>query len=170
MVKMPHGTPAARQASNTRLAGLFVALVDVGKAAERDRQIAGADQHEIDALGVRDGRRVVHAALRLDHHADDGAVVRGRVVAREVARRAAARRRPSASPCGGKRAAGDRGGGLLIGFDQRNDDALGAGIERLADRNRAVIGGAHQHRHAIGHEPDRVFEESAGPTARAARR
>ena len=51
-----------------------------------------------------------------------------------------------------------RGGRLRVGLDQRNDDALGAGVERLADRDRAGVRGAHQHRHAVGDEADRVFE------------
>ena len=113
-------------------------------------------------FGPRDRGGVVHAALRLDHHADHGAVVRRRVVAREIARqrphaaaRARAVRRKARGRHGGRR--------LRVGLDQRHDHALGAGIERLADRDRAVIRGAHQHRHAVRDEPDRVFEVAAVP-------
>ena len=58
----------------------------------------------------------------------------------------------------GKARGGDRRGRLLIGLDQRHDDAFGAGIERVADRNCAVLGGADQNGDAIGHESDRMFE------------
>ena len=162
-----HREDAARHAG--RLAGvehglarLLVAVIDVRETAERDRQIAGADQHEVDALRPRDRGGVVHAALRLDHHADHGAVVRRRVVAREIARqgphaaaRARAMRRKARGGHGGRR--------LRVGLDQRHDHALGAGVERLADRDRAVVRGAHQHRHAVRDEPDRVFEVAAVP-------
>ena len=88
-------------------------------------------------LVSRDRGGVVHAALRLDHHADHGAVVRRRVVAREI--RASGRTPPPERvPCGGKRAADNGGGRLRVGLDQRNDHAFGAGIERLADRDRAA--------------------------------
>ena len=88
----------------------------------------------------------------------------GRVVAREVVRQrphAAARARAVRRKARGR----DRGGRLRVGFDQRNDDAFGAGIERLADRDRACIRGAHQHRHAVGDEADRVpLNATVSPT------
>ena len=113
-------------------------------------------------LVSRDRGGVVHAALRLDHHADHGAVVRRRVVAREIARQrphAAARARAVRREARGR----NGGGRLRVGLDQRNDHAFGAGVERLADRDRAGVGGAHQHRHAVRHQPDRVLEIAAVP-------
>ena len=50
-----------------------MARIDVRKAAERDREIASPDQHEIDARRIGDGCRIAHAAHGLDHHTDHGA-------------------------------------------------------------------------------------------------
>ncbi len=143
-------------AASVRVCGL------AGASAQREREITGADQHKIDAGRPRDCGGIVDAARGLDHDTQHRALVGDRAILEKAAGQwtdAATRslsRRWEARRGNRKRSFG----GIL---DQRDDDAFGAGVERLADRGGGVLGHAHQRRRAGGDCADRAFEVRAIP-------
>ena len=121
----------------------------VGRAAERVREVVGADEDEVDALDLRGSRRGSRPRCR------------SRSGSRRRSRRGRWRSLPRAEAVEGgaagagaapalRRVAGELGGGVrrLGGVDQRHEHAGGAAVEGVADRARRRRGHAHERRDA----------------------
>ena len=106
-----------------------------GLQAERQREVRRPDVDAVQAGRRRDLGGSLHAPPRLDHH--QAQPLRG-----------AAQRAEGPHAVGRVAAGGDRAGGLLAVLDHRDDDAGGAEVERVADRERLVARDAHERGHA----------------------
>src|SRR5437773_1827549 len=123
-----------------------VGLVEARLAAERQRQVRGADIDRINTGDRQDRVDVLHGLGRLDHRHDDQVVVG--VVAVVAAR---VDRRPHGTPApvaaGRVLARGNQRLRLGPRVDHRADDAVDARVEDLHDARRIVPGDARQRDH-----------------------
>ena len=123
----------------------------VGRVAEADGEVVGADIDAVEAGDRHDRVHIVHRFGRLDHrHRDNGVVGLRRIVGAAVEQAArgtetaVARRRVAAGA--------DEAFALPGGVDHRADDAVGAGVEQFHDRRRVVPRNPRQRRRRIsGH-------------------
>ncbi len=142
-------------------AGNLVPRVEIREGAERQREVARADEDHVDAFDRGDLAGVLHAALGLDHDDGHDAALAGLDVVDEVPEGPDA----AAGARAVRRIAGRLHGlaRLLGGLDQRHDHAFGAGIERLPDRHRRVLGDAHEDGDVRGHDADGLLHRLALP-------
>ena len=75
------GFPARREHFK---ACVFVAIIDFGETAQRNRQIAGSDKNKIDARRARDGFGLLHALRGFDHDGNDRPLHRRLIISREI--------------------------------------------------------------------------------------
>ena len=132
----------------------------------REREVAGADEHHVDALDLGDLPRVAHAPRRLDHqdHHDRRARTPRR---RPRSRRAAGRRRRSAARAAGSgpRARPSAPAFAVSTSGTITPSAPASSASPMA--SGAVLGHAHHHRHVRRRRADARPPGPCAPTARA---